>query len=135
MRKQVLLALSLALFTQLAIAQTPSLKGSVIDNTDNKNLQNTVISLMRAKDSVLVKFTRADKAGNFSISNIKEGDYIVMITHPYLGDYFDKAEVKPNVVTDLGKINMIPKSKLLAEVIIKSGSPIRIKGEDRKSVV
>ncbi len=129
MRKQVLLALSLALITELALAQTSSLKGSVIDNTDNKNLQNTVVSLMRAKDSVLVKFARADKAGNFSISNIKEGDYIVMITHPYLGDYFDKAEIKPNAVTDLGKINMIPKSKLLAEVIIKSGSPIRIKGD------
>jgi Outer membrane protein beta-barrel family len=129
MRKQVLLALCLAFITQLALAQTSSLKGSVVDNTDNKNLQNTVISLMRAKDSVLIKFARADKAGNFSIANINEGDYIVMITHPYLGDYFDKAEVKPNAVTDLGKINMIPKSKLLAEVIIKSGSPIRIKGD------
>jgi hypothetical protein len=129
MRKQVLLALGLAFITQLALAQTSSLKGSVVDNTENKNLQNTVISLMRAKDSVLVKFTRADRAGNFSISNIKEGEYIVMITHPYLGDYFDKTEIKPNVVNDLGKINMIPKSKLLAEVIIKSGSPIRIKGD------
>jgi hypothetical protein len=129
MRKQVILALCLAFITQLAFAQTSSLKGSVIDNTDNKNLQNTVISLMRAKDSVLVKFARADRAGNFSISNIKEGEYILMITHPYLGDYFDKTVIKPDAVTDLGKIIMIPKSKLLAEVIIKSGSPIRIKGD------
>ncbi|MEP7372676.1 MAG: outer membrane beta-barrel family protein [Chitinophagaceae bacterium] len=129
MRKQVLLALGLAFITQLALSQTSSIKGSVVDNTDNKNLQNTVISLMRAKDSVLVKFARADRAGNFSIPNINEGEYIVMITHPYLGDYFDKTEIKPNAVTDLGKINMIPKSKLLAEVIIKSGSPIRIKGD------
>jgi len=129
MRKKVLLVLCLALLTHLVFAQTTSLKGSVVDNSDNKNLQNTVISLMRASDSVLVKFARADKSGNFSISNIKEGQYIVMITHPYLGDYFDKMEVKPNVVNDLGTINMIPKSKLLAEVIIKSGSPIRIKGD------
>jgi hypothetical protein len=129
MRKQFVLFLALIFIAQMAFAQTASLKGSVVDNTDHKNLQNTVISLMRVKDSVLVKFARADKAGNFSIPNIKEGEYIVMVTHPYLGDYFDRTEIKPNIATDLGKIIMIPKSKLLAEVIIRSGSPIRIKGD------
>ncbi len=129
MRKKTVLALALILLIQFVSAQSASLKGSVVDNTDNKNLQNTVISLMRAKDSVLVKFARADKAGNFSIPGLKEGEYIVMITHPYLGDYFDKTQIKPDTATDLGKIIMIPKSKLLAEVIIRSGSPIRIKGD------
>ncbi|MGZ8525400.1 MAG: outer membrane beta-barrel family protein [Chitinophagaceae bacterium] len=129
MRKQFVLSLALIIIAQVALAQTASLKGAVVDNTEHKNLQNTVISLLRAKDSVLVKFARADKAGNFSISNLKEGEYIIMITHPYMGDYFDKTEIKPGIVNDLGKINMIPKSKLLAEVIIKSGSPIRIKGD------
>ena len=129
MRKQFVLVLALAFLTLFASAQSGSLKGAVVDNSDNKNLQNTVVSLMRAKDSVLVKFARADKAGNFSISNLKEGEYIIMITHPYLGDYFDKTAIKPDLATDLGKINMIPKSKLLAEVIVKSGSPIRIKGD------
>jgi len=129
MRLKTLLALILAFTSCLAFAQTTSLKGSVVDNTDNKNLQNTVISLLRTKDSALVKFARADRAGNFSIPNLKEGKYIVMITHPYLGDYFDTTLIKPNTVNDLGKIVMIPKSKLLAEVIVKSGSPIRIKGD------
>ena len=129
MRKQAILVLTLSFFLQIASAQSSAVRGSVVDNTDHKNLQNTVISLLRADDSVLVKFTRADKTGKFSISNIKEGAYIVMITHPYLGDYFDKVQVKPAEVSDLGAINMIPKSKLLAEVIIKSGSPIRIKGD------
>lgn len=129
MRKQAILVLILFFFAHFALAQGGSVKGTVVDNTDNKNLQNTVISLLRVEDSVLVKFDRADKAGKFSIPNIKEGEYILMITHPYLGDYFDKTSVKPNVDTDLGTINMIPKSKLLAEVIIKSGSPIRIKGD------
>ena len=129
MRKQVTLAIILSLFIHVAYAQTGSVKGSVVDNTDHKNLQNTVISLLRVSDSVLVNFARADKAGKFSMTNLKEGKYIVMITHPYLGDYFDVTEVKPGANTELGIINMIPKSKLLAEVIIKSGSPIRIKGD------
>ncbi len=131
MRKQTRLTLTLflSLFVHFAQAQSNSVKGTVVDNTDHKNLQHTVISLLRVEDSVLVKFDRADKAGKFSIPNVKEGEYLIMITHPYLGDYFDKVSVKSNASTDLGTINMIPKSKLLAEVIIKSGSPIRIKGD------
>ena len=129
MRKYVFSFVVLALVTQLAVAQTASFTGTVVDSVDNKNLQHTVVSLLRVSDSVLVKFTRADKSGKFSISNIKEGQYLVMITHPLLGDYFDKATVAAGAVTDVGKIFMIPKSKLLAEVIIKSGSPIRIKGD------
>src|SRR5688500_20389767 len=127
MRKKLVLALAFTLLIQFVSAQSSSLKGSVVDDTDKKNLQNTLISLMRAKDSVLVKFARADKAGNFTITNLKEGEYIVMITHPYLSDYFDKTLIKPAIVNDLGKINMIPKSKQLAEAIIESESPSRNK--------
>ncbi|HET9278291.1 MAG TPA: hypothetical protein VFN95_08880, partial [Flavitalea sp.] len=129
MRKYVLISFALALITELAFAQTSSVKGIVEDTVEHKTLQNTVISLLRVNDSVLVKFTRADKTGKFSIINIRDGQYIMMITHPLLGDYFDKITIEPGAVKDLGRIAMIPKSKLLAEVIIKSGSPIRIKGD------
>ncbi|MBC7948393.1 MAG: outer membrane beta-barrel protein [Chitinophagaceae bacterium] len=109
--------------------QKSSLKGSVADTTDRKNLQYTVISLLRTSDSVLAKFTRADKSGNFAMEGVDEGKYIIMVTHPYVGDYFDQVELKAGIPTDLGRVIMIPKSKLLAEVILKSGSPIRIKGD------
>jgi hypothetical protein len=116
-------------FSTVLFAQTSSLKGSVADTTDKKNLLNTVICLLRPADSVLLRFTRADKSGNFLISNADTGKFILMITHPYVGDYFDQVELRPGLATDLGKVIMIPKSKLLAEVILKSGSPIRIKGD------
>jgi hypothetical protein len=38
-------------------------------------------------------------------------------------------EAQSNNTTDLGNIFLIPKSKLLAEVIIKTGAPIRVKGD------
>ena len=129
MRIYVLISFILAFVTEVSLAQTSSVKGIVEDTVEHKILQNTVISLLRVNDSVLVKFARADKAGKFSIVNIKDGEYIVMVTHPLLGDYFDKITVAPGEFKDMGKISMTPKSKLLAEVIIKSGSPIRIKGD------
>jgi hypothetical protein len=129
MRKLPLLCILLVFSITAFCQQRSTLKGSVADTVDKKNLQNSVVTVMRAKDSVLVKFTRVDRSGNFSISNLDSGKYIVMITHPYLGDYFDRIDVAPNTQKNLGQIMMIPKTKLLAEVILKSGSPIRIKGD------
>lgn len=128
MRRLILSAL--VLFFSFAVSgQRSSLKGIVADTVDNKNLQNTVITVMRAADSVLVKFARAGESGSFSIADLDSGKYLVMITHPYLGDYFDAIELAPGSSKDMGRIMMIPKSKLLAEVIIRSGAPIRIKGD------
>jgi outer membrane receptor protein involved in Fe transport len=124
-----LTSLFLFLFiTSIAFSQTQTLKGSLKDSSENRNLVNTVVSVLSKKDSVLVKFTRADKEGKFEIKEVKEGNYILMITHPFMGDFFDNIEVKAEPL-DLGSVYMTPKSKLLSEVIVKSGSPIKIKGD------
>ena len=112
-----------------AFSQTQTLKGTLKDTSENRILVNTVISVLSKKDSVLVKFTRADKEGNFRIQGLKEGSYILLVTHPYMGDYFDNIEVKADAPADLGNVHLTPKSKLLSEVIVKSGSPIKIKGD------
>ena len=112
-----------------AFSQIASIKGFVIDSVDKKNLNNTAITLLQKSDSILVKFTRAGKEGSFLLSGLKGGSYILMNTHPYMGDYFNNIELKNDEALDLGNIFMTPKSKLLAEVILKSGTPIRIKGD------
>lgn len=127
--RKLLLPFVILLCSFTSFSQRASLKGSIADTIDQKNLQNSVVTVMKASDSVLVKFTRVDRSGNFSISDLDSGKYIIMITHPYLGDYFDRVELAPGTDKNLGQIMMIPKTKLLAEVIIKSGSPIRIKGD------
>ncbi len=123
-------ALLLCILTLLeASSQSSSLKGSITDSIEKKNLSNTVVALLHKNDSVLMRFTRADVSGSFSMNNLEEGKFIVMITHPYFGDYFDSILIVAGTTVDLGKIFMTPKSKLLAEVILKSGAPIRIKGD------
>lgn len=128
MRKICLVFLALVTLSITSFSQS-ILKGTVKDTVEHKSLVNTTFSLMRKADSVLVAFSRADKDGNFSMNKLPEGEFILLATHPYLGDYFDNVKVPANGVTDLGTIIMTPKSKLLAEVILKSGSPIRIKGD------
>jgi len=127
--KKLTLFLSALSFGIFSYSQTSSIKGTITDSVEKRNLINSVVALMQPGDSVLVKFTRTDKDGHFDFKDVKEGKYILMITHPYMGDYFDNVETKSVGVTDIGNIYLIPKSKLLAEVIIKTGTPIRIKGD------
>src|SRR5450631_3531922 len=119
MRKLALFVLSLLTTAVVSFSQTSTLKGTVTDSVEKKNPSNAVISLLRQSDSVLVRFTRADKDGNFSFTGLKEGTFILMVTHPFMGDYFDLIKTKDGAINDLGNVYMTPKSKLLADVIIK----------------
>ncbi len=127
--RKLIPGLLLLFIASSAFSQSQTLKGTLKDTSENRTLINTVISVLTKKDSVLVKFARADKDGNFKIQGLKEGSYILMITHPYMGDYFDNVEVKADAPLELGNVYLTPKSKLLSEVIVKSGSPIKIKGD------
>jgi hypothetical protein len=125
--RKLISGLLLLFIASSAFSQSQTLKGTLKDTSENRSLANTVISVLTKKDSVLVKFVRADKDGSFKIQGLKEGSYILLITHPYMGDYYDNIEVKGDAPTDLGNVHLTPKSKLLSEVIVRSGSPSRSK--------
>ncbi len=128
MPKLSVLLIVILFFTFKAQSQTVSVSGSVKDTIENKGVQNAVIALLSAKDSVLYKFTRSDASGKYSFKNIKPGNYVVMTTHPFFADIIFTVDVKePETV--IPYIALTSKSKLLAEVIVKSGSPIKIKGD------
>ena len=128
MYKLSALLVSLFFITVNIKAQTSSVSGTIKDTTQNKGLQNAVIVLLTPKDSVLYKFTRSDANGNYYFKNIKPGNYIMMTTHPYFADMVDNIEVKDQDLK-LPLTALTSKSKLLQEVIVKSGNPIRIKGD------
>jgi len=125
----ILLCLIAGISTSFA-QQNGSVKGLVTDTLNKQNLTNAVVAVLRAKDSVLVKFTRTNKEGSFNLPNISAGKYIVMVTYPSYADYIDLISVTEGSVTDLGKVPVITKATLLQEVIVKQtiGS-IRMKGD------
>jgi len=130
MRKlTILLLLLCSLVSFHAFSQNITIKGSIVDTTEKKNLINSVIVVLRRTDSVMVGFTRSDKAGNFILKKIPEGKSIIMITHPAYADYIDEINITASSPGDLGKISMIQKSQLLQEVIVSNAGAIRIKGD------
>lgn len=130
MRKLTLTLLVLLVSAATLFAQQATLKGTVIDTSEKKNLTNSVVALLRKSDSVLVTFGRTDKSGQFTLSRFVPGKYVLMVTHPAYADYMDEVEVKDAAAVNLGNIAMILKSQLLQEVVVshKLGA-IRIKGD------
>ncbi len=111
-----------------AYAQTVSVSGIVEDTLNKKGIQNAVVALLSTKDSVLYKFARTDVNGKYNIKNLNPGEYLVMTTHPYFADVIFNLGFK-DAETAMPKIALTSKSKLLEEVIVKTGSPIKLKGD------
>lgn len=119
---------TLLFFSVSVFSQTIVVSGTLTDGSEKKPVKNAVVALLIPKDSVLYKFTRTDINGNFSLPNVKPGSFILMTTHPFYADYLDNIAIK-DPETKLGAIALINKSKLLQEVIIKTGTAIKIKGD------
>jgi hypothetical protein len=108
-------------------AQDHSLRGRLADSTENKKLEHAVISILRKSDSSLVGFTRTDASGTFRFHSREAGDFVMLVSYPRFADYMEAVTIQGH--SDLGAIYLTPKSKLLDEVVIRTGSAIRIKGD------
>lgn len=125
------LALLFSLFTTVfAYGQNHTISGKLIDSSEGKSVDHSVIALLNNKDSSLISFTRARKDGSFSLNGPDSaGHYIIMATHPYFGDFFDAIDYKNHENIDIGSINMISKIKLLEEVVVKGNRSMYLKGD------
>ena len=127
MNKLIALIAGLFILSFSTNAQSVKVSGKVKDANENKPIQNAVVLLLTPKDSILYKFTRTHADGKFMIQNVKPGNYILMTTHPYYADLVDNVELKND--TELPLFSVTSKATLLQEVIVKSGTPLRIKGD------
>lgn len=132
MKFTILLLTFCLIFSFAARAQNPySVSGAIVDTAAKSKLYNTSIMILNSKDSTLVTFARTDRNGEFSIGNLHKGQFILLTVYPGYADYVEQFSLDSAKTThDFGKLNMILKSKLLAEVIIKGEHiPIKIKGD------
>ncbi|MBC7851680.1 MAG: TonB-dependent receptor, partial [Chitinophagaceae bacterium] len=111
-----------------ALSQNATIKGRITDTAEKKNLTNSVVAVLRAGDSTLVKFARSTKDGSFSLSKLPAGDYLFLVTHPTYADYYSRVKVNDTSVLSLDEVPMILRSQLLEQVVVsqKLGA-IRIK--------
>lgn len=109
---------------------TNSIKGTISDTLNKQPLYRAVVSMIRAKDSMLVKFARTDLKGRFEIRGLPVGKYWLLASLPNYADYTDTLTLTTNGVEDMGIIPLITKVHLLEEVVVKQTvSSIKLKGD------
>jgi hypothetical protein len=128
MQKILSFLILMYLLPQFTFCQTAIIKGKLADSTNNEKPANAVVSVLRQKDSTLVKFSRSDKNGNFQVADLKPGKYLVLITYPKYGDYIDHIDLKASETYDFKTIYLTQKAKLLEAIIIRQ-SAMRLKGD------
>ncbi|MGE5108776.1 MAG: outer membrane beta-barrel protein, partial [Sphingobacteriales bacterium] len=130
MRHIAILTLSFFSLILSVSAQKASIKGSVNDTLNKQYLYNATVSILRLKDSVLIKFARTDNKGNFQLNNLPAGKAILIISYPSYADYIDEIELAEDSSLVKNDIPVITKAKLLEDVIVKQKfAAIRIKGD------
>ena len=129
MKNLLLIAASL-FFSSFLLGQKAQISGIVNDTINKQKLQNASVVLLHIKDSVLYKFTRSDKDGNFSFPAADTGKYILLVTQNTYADYVDNITVTDASTLNLGAIAMTLKANILKEVIVKQTiAAIRMKGD------
>ena len=120
-----------------SIAQTGGkVSGSIKDGGNQKIIDAASVSLLKAKDSSLIKVAVTDKAGNFSFENLKEGSYLVLATsigHSkiYSNSFLIAAD---KLSVNVGVLQLVPVEKALQEVSVTAKKPLIERKLDRTIV-
>lgn len=102
------------------------LKGKVVDIADSNPLTQASVILLN-QDSILKYHTRVDESGNFQFKNVKNDNYIFLVTYPKFELYAKNLTITEN--TNVEKIALSSQANLIEEVIVRQRLPIRIKGD------
>ncbi len=132
----------LSLFSLLGIAicsfaqNTGKINGTIKDGGDQKVIDAASISLLKAKDSSLVKISVTDKEGNFVFENVKEGSYLLLASSTGHGKtYSAPLSIIPEQMTiSVPPLQLVAINKNLKEVVVTSKKPFIERKSDRTIV-
>ncbi|MEO6328421.1 MAG: TonB-dependent receptor, partial [Ginsengibacter sp.] len=123
-------------FFYIAGRAQATLVSGVIKNTDNKPLEGATVSLLKAKDSALIKIEVADKTGSYKFENISYGNYFIgagAIGYEKIqSTSFDISEAHPVFVAD--EIKLKAGTQVLSGINVTTQRPL-IENKIDKTVV
>ena len=130
MKRLAVIVASLFVAMSSVYGQNAGISGTVKDNYSKDPLEYACVMLLRQSDSVLQKFSRAGKDGNFTFQGVSRGKYLFIITHPTYADYVDVLELKEGEIKQLDTVHLLLKAKLLEDVVVRQTiAAMRMKGD------
>jgi iron complex outermembrane receptor protein len=128
----VLTTLSLISYSQEKMGK---INGTVIDGSA-KTIESATITLLKAKDSSVIKLSVADRTGKFAFEAIPEGKYLVSITAVgHQKGFSEPFEISPtNSSITLKTIELVPLAKSIEGVTVVAKKPLIEQKIDRTIV-
>lgn len=137
--KQILLLLVSATTALTSIAQNNdpardnkgiALIGHLQNEMDKKPIGGATVSLLNAKDSSLVAFTRTDSLGNFKFTNLEAGKYRLSASQLYFHPQWKDVVLRAgNGLIELAAIGMKDKSLLETVTLKAQRPPVEVNGD------
>ena len=132
--RQIITLLTALIISVSSIAQSKGSVSGKITDQQNKPMPSATVSLLKGKDSSVVKFTVTDKAGIYQFENITSGQYLVSITAVGHAKKFSKKIEVTDQLISLEAIELLPQAKSLGGVTVTSNKPLIEQKIDRTVV-
>jgi hypothetical protein len=120
------------LFSNILISsfsQNATVTGVLKDSKDNSTLIGASAILLNPTDSSIYKGNTADLDGNFIISNVSKGSYILKASYLGYTDFFQEIDIKTDTFR-LPVILLQQSSKLLKDIVVSSTAPTAVQNGD-----
>src|SRR5215203_330704 len=132
--RQIITLLAALILSVSCLAQSKGAVSGKITDQQNKPMSAATVSLLKGKDSSVVKFTVTDKAGIYLFENISSGQYVVSITAVGHAKGFSKKIEVADQAISLETIELLPQTKSLSAVTVTSNKPLVEQKIDRTVV-
>src|SRR5215212_9263934 len=119
----------MSLIAMASQAQNGSIKGTIVDRTDQSQVSGATVSLLLQRDSSLVKNVVSDSSGQFAFNDIPNDSFIVTVNTLTYQQYVSFITIRDNQ-RNLGTIGLDRKGKDLSVVtIVAKVAPVTHKGD------
>lgn len=126
--------LTLSSIVSYAQSKTGKISGSINDGSQ-KTLESATVSLLKAKDSSVVKMGLADKAGKYEFEQIAPGNYLISVSVVgYEKAYSPVFDLKEGQTSSVPAIQLTAQAKSMAGVTVTSKRPMIEQKIDRTVV-
>jgi outer membrane receptor protein involved in Fe transport len=138
--KRMLTLLTVLVFTSVSMSsyaqQTAGKVEGVVKEEGGKGAEGSTISLLKSKDSSVIKIAAADKAGHYSFESVKEGKYLVAITAVGYGKHYTETFdiTSANSSISLKTTTLTRQANSLAGVTVVAKKPLIEQKIDRTVV-
>jgi hypothetical protein len=119
----------LLLMSYVGFAQNLTIQGSLKDSIANRALNSATVSLVYAKDSSLVSFSRTNEAGVFNFKNVAPGNYLISVSYVGYVPKWVPVLTGTGKIVEMGLIYMNDVNTMSTVTVTARRPPVVINGD------